>query len=319
MSIFISIVAYADPVLPLTLRRAIECAQHPETLHFGLVDQFRDGQAPIDAKSVAPAKLTQVRLPMLYARGPCWARALAQTFYQGEDWFFQIDAHTDFEKDWDVRMAAQAQALQPGNGAGAVFSSYPSPFHLENGVPKPAPVTQRALVHVVRQDEQFSQEGHPVLPFEAKPAEVDGAVRGVHVGAGCFFAPGRFAHYFPYDPLFYFHGEEQALALRLFTRGWDIYHVPALPVYHLYHSPADGQVERPMHWDKEVDRQRPQTWWTLEQRSRLRLTELVEGRDLGVYSLGRARSLADYAALSGIDYARRTIEPKAYSVNRNVG
>jgi hypothetical protein len=32
-----------------------------------------------------------------------------------------------------------------------------------------------------------------------------------------------------------------------------------------------------------------------------------------VYGLGRQRSLADFAALSGIDYAQRTLAPAAFT------
>ena len=78
---------------------------------------------------------------------------------------------------------------------------------------------------------------HPVLGFEAHPVDRDEPVPGFHVGAGCLFAPGQFVQAFPYDPYFYFHGEEQALAARIFTHGWDIFHVPGQPVYHLYNTP----------------------------------------------------------------------------------
>jgi len=35
-------------------------------------------------------------------------------------------------------------------------------------------------------------------------------------------------------------------------------------------------------------------------------------RPLGVYGLGSVRTIADFAALSGIDYARRRVEVRAY-------
>jgi hypothetical protein len=51
----------------------------------------------------------------------------------------------------------------------------------------------------------------------------------------------------------------------------------------------------------------------LEQRSRARLTDLLSGAPMGVYSLGRVRSLADYASFCGIDYAARTLAPHAFA------
>jgi len=153
---------------------------------------------------------------------------------------------------------------------------------------------------------------HPVLMFEAHPLDQDEPVPAIHVGAGCLFASGAFAQQFPYDPWLYFHGEEQALAARLFTHGWDMFHVPGLPVYHLYNTPDSGAPARPMHWDTQHDTQRSQAWWTLEERARSRLASLVAGEDLGAYSLGHERTMAEYAAFSGIDYAARNIADKAY-------
>jgi hypothetical protein len=67
-----------------------------------------------------------------------------------------------------------------------------------------------------------------------------------------------------------------------------------------------------MHWDEEHEKQRARTWWELEQRSRHRLAALLAGEDLGAYGLGRVRTMRDYAAFSGIDFAARTLSSRAY-------
>ena len=310
MRVFVSIASYCDPVLGFTLARAVATAAHPDRLHFGIVDQS-PATAPVPcAYDVAPARLSLVRLEPLYARGPCWARAIAMSLYDGEDWFFQIDSHMDFDAGWDERLTGQALALLPGR-TGVVLSAYPNAFVFEGGEAVRRPATGKVLAHVVKPGTTFEPD-HPVLGFEAHPLDSDMPVPGYHLGAGCLFAPGRFVQAFPYDPWFYFHGEEQALAARLFTHGWDIFHVPGLPVYHLYNNPESGAPPRPMHWDGLLDAKRAQNWWALEQRSRGRLAALVAGERLGVYALGRARSLADYAAFSGIDYTARVVEPRAY-------
>jgi hypothetical protein len=82
------------------------------------------------------------------------------------------------------------------------------------------------------------------------------------------------------------------------------------PVPRAWHAQAPG---RPLHWDPAQDALRQQTWWTLEQRSQARLKALLEQRqDFGVYGLGAARTLADYAGFCGVDYAARSLAPKAY-------
>ena len=308
MRIFLSIASYCDPVLPFTLQRAVATARDPWRLHFGVVDQSPAGQHRV----VAPggARLSQVRLDIADARGPCWARAIAMSLYDGEEWFLQLDSHMDFDAGWDEALIAQAQALGAPDRP-LVISSYPDAFVFENGRPVRKPTTQGVLAQVLKPGASFEAD-HPVLSFEAHPVDSDRPLPGFHVGAGCLFAPGRITQAVPYDPWLYFHGEEQAMALRLFTHGWDLFHMPGLPVHHLYNDHATGLPPRPLHWDAEHEAQREVGWWTLEQRSRARLHALVSGQDLGVYGVGSRRSIADYAAFSGIDYAARTLGPQAY-------
>ena len=310
MSVFVSIASYCDPLLHFTLARAIATASDPEGLHFGVVDQIVETDSRPQAQQLAPARLGYVRIAPLDARGPCWARALAMSFYDGEDWFFQIDSHMDFDAGWDERLIAQATALLPGR-KGVVLSAYPNPFVLQGQQIVRKICTEGVLAHVVKPGVQFEPD-HPVLSFEAHPVESQAPLPGFHLGAGCLFAPGALVEQFPYDPNFYFHGEEQALALRLFTHGWDIFHMPGLPAYHLYNTADSGAPRRPLHWDSDHDARRSETWWSLEQRSRQRLALLVKDEVRGVFGLGRERTVADYARFSGIDYQRRELAPQAY-------
>jgi hypothetical protein len=275
-----------------------------------VVDQSPEGAPRPSAADVSPARLSYVRIDPLYARGPCWARAIAMSLYDGEQWFFQIDSHMDFDLHWDARLMAHAMALLPGR-LGVVLSAYPNAFAFEGGRSVRRPCTNKVLAHVVKPGSGFEAD-HPVLKFEAHPVDQDAAVPGFHVGAGCLFAPGQFVQSFPYDPFYYFHGEEQALAARLFTHGWDIFHISAQPVYHLYNTGEAGAPPRPMHWDASHDTRRQVNWLALEQRSRARLAALLAGEPLGVYALGQQRSMADYAAFCGIDYAARTLAPHAF-------
>lgn len=311
VSIFLSVAAYQDPVLGFTLARAVATARWPERLHLGVVDQSPASWPQPNPAAHEPARMTRVRIDPVHARGPCWARAIAMSLYDGEDWFLQLDSHMEFEPHWDETLLRWGMHLLPGR-PGFVISSYPNAFVFEGDRAVLRPTTRKVLAHVVKPGALFEPD-HPVLPFEAHPLEVDHAVPGFHLGAGCLFAPGRLVQDFPYDPWYYFHGEEQALAARLFTHGWDIFHIPGLPIYHLYNTGGSGGPARPMHWDETEDSGRALAWWELEHRSRARLSALLAGEPLGAYGLGRARSMADYAAFCGIDFASRRIEARAYS------
>lgn len=307
-SIFVSVASYCDPMLGFTLRSAYAQASDPSRLFFGVVEQAVPEQRLHLGADWAHRQVRWLRLHALEARGPCWARALGMSLYQGEDWYFQIDSHTWFEPGWDERLLAQGQRCAAINPR-CLVSCYPNPFRMEAGEPYATVVGPQVLAHVLSEASQFAAE-HPVLYFEGVPVASAQPVPGFHIGAGCLLAPGRVVNELPYDPQLYFHGEEQAFALRAWTRGWDIFHPPAMPIYHLYHQA--GAEPRPLHWSPALDAQRAVRSAALAEAANRRLADLLwHGTDLGAYGLGTQRSLADYADFSGIDYTARQLMPRA--------
>ncbi|RZJ10831.1 MAG: glycosyltransferase [Rubrivivax sp.] len=305
-TIFISIAAYCDPLLAFTITSALAQASRPERLVFGVVEQQMP-EAHAQLPAACASQVRRVHIHPLEARGPCWARAIAMSLYQGEHWFLQIDSHMWFEPGWDERLlhwGERCAALNPRS----LISTYPNAFTMQGGEPVAQIVGPELLAFVVRGDQQFHPD-HPVLMFEAVPVPGREPLPAIHVGGGCLFGPGRIVQEVPYDPFLYFHGEEQAFALRAWTRGWDMFQIPGLPIYHQYVS--DDSV-RPLHWSPELDAQRQVRSAQMTEAANRRMAALLwEGADLGAYGLGTARSLADYAAFSGIDYSARQIRPQA--------
>jgi hypothetical protein len=307
-SIFVSVAAYRDPLLRFTVASARAQAADPGRVFFGVVEQEVQGQQLRLEDEWSRSHVRFTRVDALDSRGPCWARALAMALHEGEDWYLQVDSHTWFEPGWDERLVAWGERCVRDNPR-AILSSYPNAFVWRDGHPVARPVTQRVLALVAKSPAEFAAD-HPVLMFEGVAVERDEPVAGFHIAGGCLFAPGRIVQELPYDPFLYFHGEEQSVALRAWTRGWDIFHVPGLPLYHLYTEA--GAPTRPMHWSPEQDQQRARRSADLERAARARLARILWGsEDFGAYGLGSVRSLAEYAAFSGIDYAERRIEPRA--------
>lgn len=306
-TIFVSIASYCDPELPYTIQNALDNASSVERLRIGVVEQHTE-EARLRFDEHAAPYIRYLRVDPAHSRGACWARSVAMTLYEGEDWFFQIDSHMMFEKDWDKYFIEQwhecrKQSKKP------LISSYPHAYELKDGKRIKLKATEGALVHVVPETHSF-EEGHLALAFNAVPFDTTKPVRGFHIGAGCLFAPGNFVSEVPYDPYAYFTGEEQALALRAFTRGWDIFHTPNLPVYHLYDT-GNGSVTRPKHWDETADKERQVRWWERDKQAKTRFQKLVDSHPMGIYGAGRRRSVADYAEFCGIDYKTKTLTKTA--------
>ena len=307
-TIFIGISSYRDPLLTHTIKSALDHAKYPENLRFGIVEQ-EILEHRIKPKDFFGADITYISIDPAASRGACWARSIQMSLYNDEDWILQCDSHTIFGDNWDEYFVEMSKILRMGNKK-CLISSYPRGFTFKNGKSTPVIDDEKVIGHVCIKESCFEANG-PVVTVH--PVGVDSLipVRGFYIGAGCIFAPGKFVYDVPYDPYLYFNGEEISLAVRAFTHGWDVYHAPAMPIYHLFES-GDGDSYRKKHWSEDEDEDRKLKWGELDVRAKTRLSAmLLRGEDVGRFGLGNARTLEQFAEFSGIDYKNKIIHEKA--------
>lgn len=301
-TIFLSVAAYRDEDLWPTLEDCVASARHPERLHIAVLDQSASPAEEPSSLRDRIGHLSYLHLHHRYSRGPCWARHVITTYLRDEHYFLQIDSHMRFDEHWDDLLKQRLQEVSVENDR-SILSTYPCAFDILEGKVVKRPLPGHVLALRTRPDAQLSEES-PVLPFHAVPTVCNSALPGFHVGAGCLFSTARLIREVPIDPWLYFHGEEQNLAVRAWTHGWDIWHSADMPIYHRYHKGG----ERPVHWDSHDEQLRAIKWSTLNQQANERMRKLLyEGADLGAYGLGNKRSLEDFRSFSGIDYQNRSI------------
>ena len=304
-TIFISIASYLDPMLFFTLNDAVAKAARPELLSLGVVDQHVEHQRAAIAALPFARRVRYVHLDPRDTLGVSWARSTAFSLYDGEAFLLQVDSHTLFEPGWEEQLRSLHARLGE-RSAKPIVSTYPYRFDMVGGAPEYTPGDGRTALVLRPHPEKPLTLDDAVLRFMARHLFTSEPVMGCHVSAGFLFAAGSFVEEVPYDPYLYFHGEEQSLAVRAFTRGWDIFHPLTTPVYHLYKN--EGMPYESHHWHGEFDGRRAFGSGYLTERARLRLNRLLMGDGLpGAYGLGSVRSMAQYAELSGIDYATQTI------------
>ncbi|WP_296944970.1 GlcNAc-transferase family protein [uncultured Massilia sp.] len=304
-TIFVSLASYLDPMLFFTLNDALAKAVRPDLLSFGVVDQhLHDQRAAIAALPFAQ-RVRYLHVHPEDTLGVSWARSAAFSLYDGEAFLLQVDSHTLFEHGWDEQLRALHGRLL-ARSAKPIVSTYPYRFDMVDGVPVYTPGDGRTALVLRPHPQARLTPDDAVLRFAARHLFTSEPVMGCHVSAGFLFARGSFVEEVPYDPYLYFHGEEQSLAVRAFTRGWDIFHPLTTPVYHLYKT--EGTPYATHHWHGAADERRAFRASYLTDRARLRLNRLLMGDGLpGAYGLGQARTMAQYRELSGIDYAAQTI------------
>lgn len=307
--IFVSVAAFCDPFLEHTLTDAIAKAKHPEQLVFAVVDQNPVSRKQPLRQICGATRLRYVHISPIETRGVCWARSLVFSMYQGESFVLQIDSHMLFETHWDEQLISQWLALKPLS-AKPIISTYPYGFEFIEGQPvvKITVSPKTTLVLRPHPDTKLS-DSSATLRFRAEHVFTRTPVPGCHVAGGFLFTAGQFIEEVPYDPRLYFHGEEQSLAVRAYTHGWDIFHPPHIPLFHLYKMPATEHHTH--HWHPDWENQRDFKFTDLTEMAKQRLMDLLfERRDLGRYGLGNHRSLTQFAHFSGIDYLhKRLVQP----------
>jgi glycosyltransferase involved in cell wall biosynthesis len=309
MSIFISIASYQDPLLVSTIFSAYQNASDKDALVFGVCDQSDNPDNILDIEFAKQIHYDHV--DPLFAKGPCWARHRAQSFFQDEDYFLQIDSHTQFSPGWDAKFINELNKIESIGAsddyfAKPIITSYPRSFEVldfEKGLFRLNTGDKHTQVITYRKDSLFlkssfsRQIGIPTTCLDITHAYL--------MAAGCIFVRGSFVKDIPYDGNYYFYGEELSMALRAFTHGYSFFHIPDVPLFHLYTDLSN--IPRKLHWDPEDDKDRAIKWNELEKKSLDRLDDLFAGKIEDSMGLGKKRSLNDYANLSGIDLEQKKV------------
>jgi hypothetical protein len=125
------------------------------------------------------------------------------------------------------------------------------------------------------------------------------------LSAHFIFTVGSFATEVPYDPNFYFHGEETSLAVRAYTHGYDLFNPHKVYVWHEY--TREGKKK---HWDDDS------IWPERDRNSYARFRALfgMSGgcggcikNEFGKYWFGEVRSLQQYEQYAGLKFQTRQI------------
>lgn len=289
--IFIQIASYRDTQLYPTIRQCIDMARHPENLTFGICWQHDETENLYEL--VNDPRIKIIAYPYQESKGACWARSITQSLHNGEPFTMQIDSHSRFVKDWDVLLTDMWLDL---NDPKAILTCYPPNYTPNTDPDKWYHVPQ--ICNVYKFIHKYSVSRPMDMPeWESRTTPR----RGVFTAAGFIFGPASIIKDVPYDPEFYFTGEEIALTLRFFTNGYNLYHPHKLVLYHYYARPEDHK-----HWSDH------EKWYEFDALAHRRLDALLGHNDiaLGIYRLGTERSLEDFKNYSGIDYVQAVVHEK---------
>lgn len=286
-AIFIQIASYRDPELLSTIRHCLDRAAYPENLTFGICYQDENFSRAFDWDS----RFQIIKVPYQESKGACWARSKTNELYKGETFTLQIDSHMRFIQDWDKELIAMWKDLKDDK---AVLTTYPAEY-----LPDQKEEEWKTEPHVIHthsfKDGQTQQRPRTLPDWRERTTPF----KAIHVAAGFIFGPGKIIEDVPYDPEFYFSGEETALAVRLYTHGYNLFHPHKIILWHYY-----GREPHPKNWTDNKE------WGKIARVADERLECLLKrsnSHNLGKYTLGNVRTLEDFQNYSGIDYNRKIL------------
>lgn len=320
--IFISVASYRDPELIPTLKNMAESASDPQRLHIAVCWQddedlsvFTDAgfthtqTTHTDGRATSfyhynGARIDVISVHYYASQGACWARHLAETLYDGEDYFLQIDSHCRFAEDWDRELIAMWRQLLTQSDK-PILSAYPPPY-------TPGEEENRQFYVSRMLFREFVTDGFPMLT--SAPIKEDAPLRGSYLAGGFIFAAASFLQDVPNDPQIFFSGEEIAMAVRAFTHGYDIYHPHKPLVWHYYQRKECNKVWGDHNNDAKKEGAIEQAWWERDKISKTRVRTVLgieeTPADLGRYACGTQRSIRQFEYRAGICLAAKTVLPE---------
>jgi Glycosyltransferase (GlcNAc) len=292
--IFIQIAAYKDPQLKHTVLSAINTADNPKNLYFGICWQDDRSMFNNLKKFISCGNISLTCVDAKDTKGIGWARERAQALYNGEEYVLQIDSHMRFENKWDTdckKMLSDCQSEKP------LLTTYLPDWHnlTKEQQSYHYPMGMTAC--------EFHPEWSMLLlcgnnePLHLSPVPVKGAFLSSHF---VFTTPDYFKEV-KIDPQMGFGYEEAVMGVRSFTHGWDVYAPNKIVCRHTW----DRWI-RKLVWEDQ-----PKEYLGTQSIAYSRYRQLTEIEDYGIdlkeYGIGKERTLQEYEGFSGVDFKNQKI------------
>lgn len=295
-SIFVSIASYRDPELEHTVKSAVENASGEYKINFGIVCQATNNETP-DLSSYPNIKMVQMH--PRDARGVGFARAKVMELYDKEDYFLQIDSHSQFAKNWDIGLVDVYEMALLNKSKKVIISAFPGMYLIEgNNRAIVAPYEKNEMTYPTKQKlsmRKTKEWASERVEFTDKLSYFP--EQSNTVLAGFIFSEGKIVKEIPYDPEISFFGEELCFAARAWTRGYDIYSPKEFFIYHFYGRNGYKKI-----W--KDDSARPVSWDEIQKISKEKQKKVLCGLEKGVYGLGKVRKIEDYEKLVGYNFKK---------------
>lgn len=250
--IFVSIASYRDKKCSSTLQSLYENAKHPQNVYVGICEQnkFDQDQDCVDDQNpiIKPFRgnIRIMRVNHYEAQGPQVARYYCSTLWSGEEFFLQVDSHSLFSPDWDIKCIEMIHTLKKRGVDKPMLSHYPKSYDdyaADTEQYKKDPNSSQEVTRICKafynDRDMISLEGAGI-----KTLTKDQLVQVPFAAGGMIFSEYTMLQEVPYDPRmpYLFVAEEILESARCWTHGYDIYSPSQNIVYHYYTRENEDKI-----------------------------------------------------------------------------
>jgi len=239
--IFVSIASYRDKLCSDTIKSLYENAKYPKNIYLGICQQNKiNDDDCLKGLDIDNSRIKIIRIPHTEAKGPTYARYLCANLWNGEEYFLQIDSHTKFVKNWDIKCILSIKNLKKISNK-PVLSHYPRNFKDFNNFNQQEKFKVSYIKH-------FYFNKYNIIKYDgARIINTENTFIKTPFITGCMlFTESKFLKDIPYDPNleYLFTGEEILHSLRFYTYGYDVF-IPNQNILFHYYIRNDN----PKLWD----------------------------------------------------------------------
>jgi hypothetical protein len=329
-TIFVAIPCYRDDDLVETIESAIYNAKNPDRLFFGIGLVFGEDEKPYWEK-LKKFKNIQISLKPINKEnvGLGKQRADANSFYNKEDYFLQIDAHMKFDPHWDDLLINHLEGLKALGDDMPLITGYPIayapdefpfvnemyPFYNKkskeiyfrgkegfNRVPCMRPVSHA--------EPDFNKNGFP-RHGDREMAFAETIALASAISPAQIFADGKYIYDVPADPKLRFLEEEQYYSILSYMKGYTFYTPRITGIMHFYSQSAGQNLAHRPHPETEFPELfAAESYWD----SGLGGKELIEKLKK---TKNAKRSFEDYEKLANISYKDKKIFAPVDEIKHN--
>ena len=231
MSIYVSIASYEDLGLLKTIKSCLDNAKYPEEIVFGLALMYKSMP---DLSEITNKKIIHEYNPE-DRPGLVNIRNKLKEAFSDEDYFLQIDSHTNFMANWDIELIKDLKNIQDKFGQNSLISK---------GVNSCAGILKDIDPYYISHDPKWSyrNERENTLSLfdyasQQNSGHVDEYSNSIYASCHFLFGDKHFIKTIRFDDISEFINEEVFLSFLIYIQGFDIYRNNY--INHIGHDPFE--------------------------------------------------------------------------------